>query len=161
MLEPQQVLVWVCVIVFAATSAITLLGIIKKVDIDPTFLNRLFIALILEVVAISVLAFKDSFKPRPITEFIKIVTPANGTAVGQWSSVSFNVAYNKLTEEVFEAELRTTEKNITLTNYSSDNNIFQTNIDTSLISKNGNTVLFVSIYKEKQRIVSDSIVLKR
>ena len=44
------VLFFVFIVIFLATGTITLLGLIKKVDIEGKYLNRLFIVLILEVV---------------------------------------------------------------------------------------------------------------
>jgi len=76
-LEPQQVLVWTGVIVFIATSTITILALIGIGKTDRSYLDRLFSALILEIVASGVLAFRNSFKPTPKTEFIKIISPVN------------------------------------------------------------------------------------
>ena len=77
-MQPQQVLVWTCVLIFIATSIITLLGILRKIEINPDYLNKLFAALILEIIAIGILAFKESFKPAPVVEFVKIISPKNG-----------------------------------------------------------------------------------
>jgi hypothetical protein len=62
-MEPQTILTWTCTIIFGATGIITLLGLINKVNIDRIFLNKLFTALILEIVAISILAFKINLMP--------------------------------------------------------------------------------------------------
>ena len=160
MLEPQQVLVWTCVLVFIATSAITLFGIIRKIDIDPGFLNKLFAALILEVVAIGVLAFKDSFKPAPVTEFVKIVSPKTGLIVQQ-QAVFVDGAYNKNNDEVVKAYLRANNKTIPLPNNSKDNGAFSATIDSSLIDETGNSAVYLVIYKEDKNLLSDSITLKK
>lgn len=160
MLEPQQVLVWTCVLVFIATSAITLLGIIKKIDIDLDFLNKLFIALILEVVTIGVLAFKNSFKPTPISEFIKIVSPLNNFNASNNPTISVYGAYNKSSDETIRAELKVNNQTIPLTNTSSEENIFYTNIDSSTFKKSIQPTVCFSIYKDSTKIVSDCITLK-
>ena len=51
------ILFFVFVLIFLATATITLLGLIKKVDIEDKYLNRLFIALILEVVGAVIVLF--------------------------------------------------------------------------------------------------------
>lgn len=71
----QSVLIWTCVLVFIATSVITILGIVNKLKIDKAYLNELFLALILEVIAIGVLAFKDGVE-KVDTNFVKIIMPA-------------------------------------------------------------------------------------
>lgn len=71
-MDPKIVLVWTCVIIFAATGVITLLGIVKIVKIDKGFLNKLFIALLLEIVTIGVGVFNDFFETS--SEKIWLVT---------------------------------------------------------------------------------------
>ena len=160
-LEPQQVLVWTCVVVFIATSAITLLGIIRKIDIDPSFLNKLFAALILEIVAIGVLAFKDSFKPAPVTEFAKIVAPKNDYSVGKNATVFLDGAYNKTSDEEIKGYLRANKKTITLTNNSKENGIFSTTIDSSLLNNMNNSIIGLAIYKGAKIVAADSISIKK
>ena len=160
-LEPQQVLVWTCVVVFIATSAITLLGIIRKLDIDPSFLNKLFVALILEIVAIGVLAFKDSFKPAPVTEFVKIVTPKTGFSVGQNPTVFVDGAYNKTSGEEIKGYIRANNKVIPLANNSKENGIFSTTIDSSLLANMNNLIIALAILKADKTVAADSISLKK
>jgi hypothetical protein len=62
-MEAKDFITWICIFIFAATGVITLLGIIRKVNIEPKFLNKLFLALILEIVSISVLGFRDVIIP--------------------------------------------------------------------------------------------------
>ncbi|WP_264536446.1 hypothetical protein [Flavobacterium sp. N1736] len=57
-MDVKDLLSVVCVGIFAATGIITLLGLINKINIQPKFLNKLFIALILEIVAICLYIFK-------------------------------------------------------------------------------------------------------
>lgn len=52
-------------LIFAATAVITLWGIVKKPpfdNIDPFYLRGLFGALILELIAVVILAGKDAFR---------------------------------------------------------------------------------------------------
>jgi hypothetical protein len=160
-LAPQQVLVWTCVVVFMVTCIITILGIIGKINIAATYLNRLFVALILQIVTIGVLAVKDSFKPTPVQEFIKIVSPSNDFIVGQNRLVSIYGAYNKSAEEIVKGELKIDRQIIPLINTSSSDNIFYTNIDSSLLKRSEVPKIYFSIYKSAQRIVCDSIYLKK
>lgn len=160
-LEPQQVLVWTCVVVFIATSAITLLGITRVINIDPVFLNRLFVTLILEIVAIGVLAFKNSFKPAPVTEFVKIVSPKSGFSVGQNPTVFVDGAYNKSNDESVNAYLKANNKTIILNNNSKENGIFSATIDSSFLDKTGNSAIYLAISREDKRVAADSITLKK
>lgn len=64
-MDPKEFLVWSCAIIFAATGVITLGGLIKVVHIEKGFLNKLFVALILEIVAIGVGVASDFFNENP------------------------------------------------------------------------------------------------
>ncbi len=55
----QQVLFWIFVVIFSATAIITLLGITNLIQIKANFLNALFTALILEVVAAIIVVFQS------------------------------------------------------------------------------------------------------
>jgi len=72
-MEPKIFLIWTCSFIFAATGIITLLGLVNIIKIDKSYLNKLFASLILEIVAIGILAFKDSLTPAKI-ETNKVVT---------------------------------------------------------------------------------------
>ena len=54
----QQVLFWIFVTIFSATAVITLLGITNVISIKNNFLNAMFTALILEVVAAVIILFQ-------------------------------------------------------------------------------------------------------
>jgi hypothetical protein len=58
-MDPKVFLIWTCSFIFAATGIITLLGLTKMIAIDRGYLNKLFTSLILEIVAIGVLAFNQ------------------------------------------------------------------------------------------------------
>lgn len=62
-MDPKVFLIWTCSIIFAATGVITLLGLINVIKIDKSYLNKLFTALILEIIAISLLAFSEGVGP--------------------------------------------------------------------------------------------------
>ncbi|NND63018.1 MAG: hypothetical protein HKN48_07455 [Flavobacteriaceae bacterium] len=53
-MEPIIFIVWTCAVIFAATGIITLLALTKVITIETRFLNKLFTALILEVIAVTV-----------------------------------------------------------------------------------------------------------
>ncbi len=61
-MKPIDILTWICIVIFAATGIITLLGLIKKVNIDRGFLKLLFSGLIVEIVTVGVLGFKIGIK---------------------------------------------------------------------------------------------------
>jgi len=65
-MEPKIFLIWTCSFIFAATGIITLLGLVNIIKIDKSYLNKLFASLILEIVAIGILAFKDSLSPAHV-----------------------------------------------------------------------------------------------
>ena len=54
-----NILIYSCLFVFIATSIITLLGLLRIVKLEKTYMNRLFTSLILQVVAISLFGFKS------------------------------------------------------------------------------------------------------
>lgn len=72
-MEPKVFLIWTCSFIFAATGVITLLGLIKIIKIEKTYLNKLFTTLILEIVAIGVLAFSNGIK----NSTVETTTPNN------------------------------------------------------------------------------------
>lgn len=66
----QLVVGWTCVGVFVSTAVITVLALVRIIQIDPQHLNRLFAALIIEVVAVSVATFGGllKFDTEPINK---------------------------------------------------------------------------------------------
>lgn len=60
-MDPKTFLIWSCAVIFSATGLITLLGLIQAIKIEKGFMNKLFISLILEIVAIGVGVFSDFF----------------------------------------------------------------------------------------------------
>ena len=68
-----EVIVWACVGVFVATSAITVFGIIEQpriICVKEQWLKPLYGALILEVVAIGVLAFRGDLLHKRTSVFV-------------------------------------------------------------------------------------------
>lgn len=57
------VILWTCVGVFIATSIVTLLGLLGIVDLPKKYMNALFTALIIEVVAVGVGIFSGTIDP--------------------------------------------------------------------------------------------------
>lgn len=159
-LEPQQVLVWTCVIVFIITCIITILGLIGRVKIAPPFLKKLFVTLILEIVTVGVLAFKDSFKPATKMEFIKIVSPLNNFDGSTNQKIFISGAFNKNSDETVSGELKVNDKTVLLTNTSNSDNIFSTEIEASVFQQAANPSICFSIYKGSRKVVSDCITIK-
>ena len=57
-----QTVAWVIVIAFIATTVVTLLGVTKVIQFaDKKYLDKLFIAVVLEVVAVGFLIFRTGF----------------------------------------------------------------------------------------------------
>jgi hypothetical protein len=73
-MEPKIFLIWTCSIIFAATGIITLLGLVNMIKIDKSYLNKLFVSLILEIVAIGILAFRENFSPAKVETQAKAAT---------------------------------------------------------------------------------------
>jgi len=73
-MEPKIFLIWTCSFIFAATGIITLLGLVNMIKIDKRYLSKLFVSLILEIVAIGILAFKDGLTPDKIESTNKVIT---------------------------------------------------------------------------------------
>lgn len=60
-MDPFIVIIWTCVAVFLATSAIALLSIIKVIKIEPAHSDWLFRSLVIEIVIVGVGAFGTYF----------------------------------------------------------------------------------------------------
>ena len=71
----MEVIVWTCVVVFILTAVITLLGITNRITIDKTYLNALFTALILEIVAIGIIGFRSTVQNDLRGAFVRITYP--------------------------------------------------------------------------------------
>ena len=82
-----EVIVWTCVAVFVATAVITLLGITNKIIIDKTYLNALFTALILEIVAIGMVGFTTNMKRNASATFVRVTFPISDISVGTQSQL--------------------------------------------------------------------------
>jgi len=77
----KDIILWTCVCVFIATSLITLLALVKIIKLaDDVYLRRLFYALVLEIVAISIWGFADVIKGgENYRNYVKITTPSDWT----------------------------------------------------------------------------------
>ncbi|MDH3221832.1 MAG: hypothetical protein OEO19_20045 [Gammaproteobacteria bacterium] len=66
-MDKESALFYVVLLLFAATGIVTLLGLVQKVAIDRKYLNALFAALVLELVAAVLYLFSDTdfFGPQP------------------------------------------------------------------------------------------------
>lgn len=69
-MDRESALFYLVLLLFAATGIVTLLGLVQKVSIEKKYLNALFSALILELVAAVIYLFSntDFFGPRLDTE---------------------------------------------------------------------------------------------
>jgi hypothetical protein len=144
----QIVLIWTCIFVFISTSIITLLGIINKISIDKSYLNKLFIALILEVVAIGVLAFKDNFKPTKCDfNFTKITFPNNNFIYDTQLNTSLFIdgAFKKVEGNILSGELEILDKKIQLNNTLNADNLFKFIISNDELEKNSKGKVRVTI----------------
>lgn len=158
----QAVLIWTCILVFIATSIITLLGIINKISIDKSYLNRLFIALILEVVTIGVLAFKDSFNSvKCNSNFAKITFPINEFEYDKQLNVSVFIdgAYTKDEGSVLTAILELPNKKIQLNNTLKSDNLFKYIITNDKLENNSKAKVKVTITNSNKTLYSDSLWL--
>ena len=76
-----NIIVGTCVAVFVVTAAITLLGITNRLEIDKRYLNALFAALILEIVAIGVIGFRATLEDDIRGAFVRITYPLAALSV--------------------------------------------------------------------------------
>lgn len=157
----QKILIWTCVCVFVSTSIITLLGIINKIKIDRSYLNKLFVALILEVVAISVLAFKDSFNTEAKTDFVKITMPDPGLDYYTATSNELSVkgAYMMLEEHSIHGYIRVKDKINTLTNISANKNVFLYSLHNTDLAINEKAIIKVTVTENNKVVAEDSVIV--
>jgi hypothetical protein len=106
-----EVAVWICVITFGVTAAITLLGMTGVLKMEKQYLDPLFKALILELVVIIVAAVGKSMNRSLGNElkvkgdefaFVKLTSPIEGvglTPVGDSSTIWLSGAVYKLNEK--------------------------------------------------------------
>ena len=82
-MDPIVTVIWICVVVFASTAAITLLaltGILalgRTPDAHDWYLKKLFQALVIQIVIIAVGAFADHFRrggPEPTPKSIQVLS---------------------------------------------------------------------------------------
>ncbi len=73
----QSILFWIFIAIFALSAVITLLGITNVLKIRDKYLNALFTALILEVIAVVVLLFKNSEYFNPGANLDRLITEAS------------------------------------------------------------------------------------
>ena len=77
----QQVLFWIFIAIFTSTAVITLLGITNVINIKNNFLNAMFTALILEVIAAVIVLFQGfDFNEKPSVDLNELITEANLTS---------------------------------------------------------------------------------
>jgi hypothetical protein len=105
-----DVAVWICVITFGVTAAITLLGMMGVLKVEKQYLDPLFKALILELVVIIVAAVGTSMTRTLGSElkvkgdefaFVKLTSPIEGaglTPVGDSATIWLSGAVYKLNE---------------------------------------------------------------
>jgi hypothetical protein len=156
----QKVLVWTCVLVFASTSIITILGIVNVIKIAPSYLNRLFIALVLEIVGIGVLAFKNFLTTNAKTDFVQITMPDPGYKYSPSTGFPLYIkgAYLKLPENTLTAELKV---NGTMTPFANSNNsgsVFNYQIPSTMVTPPGIGVFYVYIMHDHKIVTQDSIL---
>jgi hypothetical protein len=158
----QKVLIWTCIVVFISTSIITLLGLIKKVSIEKTYLNRLFVTLILEVVAIGVLAFKDSFsKPRQM-DFVRITMPDPNYSYDRQinSFLSVKGAYAMPRGHSIMGELKQNNETKLLDNKSKNEEVFLYTIHNNDLRGNDDVWVIISVMDKEKIFAKDSVKIK-
>jgi hypothetical protein len=87
----QHILFWIFTGIFAISAAITLLGITNVLKIRDKYLNALFTALILEVVAVVLFLFKNTDYFNPGANLDQLITEASMTLPAQTDPAYFIV----------------------------------------------------------------------
>jgi len=81
-MDKESALFYVVLILFAITGIVTILGLVQKVMIEKKYLNALFSALILELIAAVLYLFSNTeFFPTPNS------LTGNRTSTNCWCSV--------------------------------------------------------------------------
>jgi hypothetical protein len=75
-----NLIMWTCAIVFILTAAITLLSVINVIKIDHKFREKLFYALLIEVVVGSVTVFKTNISTNYLN-LVRITAPSESGLV--------------------------------------------------------------------------------
>lgn len=87
----QHILFWIFIGIFAISAAITLLGITNVLKIRDKYLNALFTALILEVVAVVLLLFRNTDYFNPGANLDHLIAEASLTLPAQADPAYFIV----------------------------------------------------------------------
>lgn len=153
----NNILIWSCVIMFIATGIITLLGIINVVKIRDTYLKKLFYALILEIVSIGIIPFKDVAFGNT-SEFIKITSPSDNFLYDKTlNSVIINGAFN--TKYDIKGVIVVNNSEISLPIVKLDENSFSSNINSNQFENVKSIKAIINIVDGSEIIKSDSITI--
>lgn len=164
----KSTILWTCVSVFIVTSIITLLALTRIIKLaSPEYLKRLFYALILEVVAISIWGFADAIKGgKKIGNYVKITTPSPWSwtpdSIVKNRTVFFTGIFFKESENyILVPKISFNQREYKTSSLTFDNEMFTGSVvipgDTS-----GNLTVNIGLFKKKgektEFVIADEVV---
>lgn len=160
-----DVITWTCAGVFILTAIITLLSVVNLIKIEPKFREKLFYSLLVEVVACSVLVFKNSVTTTHFN-MIRITNPSerpNQTSLTRGKTFFVLGICKKEEDATFDGKLMIDNKVFTLENFKiGEHDIFTASTDldgdTSLGVREGQAI--VKLIIKKQVLSADSVRFK-
>ena len=160
---PKEFLIWTCSIVFAITSIITLLAIVKIISIDPVILKKLFNVVIVEI-ATAVIVFLSSILKENNTDFVKITGPLNNykyslIANQNLNSIFINGACLLASKHFLKGEIYNNSSLVKTVQIKDENHYFSYSINTNEF-KSGDQLKFRISINDKNKIVqTDSTII--
>lgn len=152
-MDQKQILIFVCIALFALTGIITLLGIINLLKIKEGFLNKLFTSLILQIVAIGIVGFGTFIKDNNTDDVIIIDTKIS------FKDIDGNLI-NEEGQETLSEQLDRTRGITVVPNYIKNGNNFQIYIPKSFI-KNRSAGINIGGLKNFNQIPITNNILKK
>ncbi|MDB4918292.1 hypothetical protein [Mucilaginibacter sp.] len=126
-----DLITWTCAAVFICTAAITLLSVVDVVKIDPKFREKLFYALLIEIVVCSVTVFKNNVSNHYLN-IIRVSNPKDGTTTKVKPGERFfiNGVCAREPGASFDGEIKIKDKEYKLVNFGINNReIFSASVD--------------------------------
>ncbi|RYU87931.1 hypothetical protein EWM62_15680 [Mucilaginibacter terrigena] len=117
-----DVITWTCAAVFILTAAITLLSVLNLIKIEPQFREKLFYALLIEIVVGSVAVFNTNVSNSHLN-IIRVSNPKDGTTtrVKPGDNFFINGVCAREPGASFEGEIKIKNKEYKLVDFNINN----------------------------------------
>lgn len=160
----KEFLIWTCCVVFALTSLIALLGVLRIIKLEQSIQKKLFNVIIIEV-ATSVVVFFSAYLKENETDFVKITNPMISTTdfhLGQnqnFNNILFCGASLIASKHYLRTDVYNNGKLIKSEYLKDQNHLFSFNLANSEY-KSGDRIKFKAIITNKQKIIlADSVIV--